>query len=160
MPVFVWEKLCYTEGMLFKRAPKLSDGEIRLRFAGKHVDPLRNGWGTSFIYDIEADGKIVGRCDLRLGSGYTLEYAGNIGYAVYLPYRGHHYAAKACLLLFKQAKHLGMSDVVITCNTDNIASYKTCELAGCTFVATKPVPDDHELYLQGDREKAIFIKHL
>lgn len=146
--------------MLFKRAPKLSDGEIRLRFAGKQVDPALDGWGTSFIYDIETKDRVVGRCDLRLGSGRTIEYAGNIGYAVYLPYRGHHYAAKACLLLFKQAKHLGLEEVVITCNTDNIASYKTCELAGCTFVTTKIVPLDHELYLQGDREKAIFIKHL
>lgn len=146
--------------MLLKRAPKLDDGEIRLHFAGKQVDPKPNGWGTSFIYDIQVGPKIVGRCDLRIGSGTTIEYAGHIGYAVYLPYRGHHYAAKACLLLFKQAKHLGMSEVTITCNTDNIASYRTCELAGCTFVATKPVPIDHELYLQGDREKALFIKQL
>ena len=146
--------------MLFKRAPKLNDGEIILHFAGKHVDSIKNGWGTSFIYDIEAQGKIVGRCDLRIGSGTTIDYAGHIGYSVYLPYRGHHYAAKACVLLFKQAKHLGMSEVLITCNTVNIASYKTCEYAGCTYVTTKPVPIDHELYLQGDREKAIFIKHL
>lgn len=146
--------------MLFKRAPKLDDGEIRLRFAGKSVDPKENGWGTSFIYDIVADQKVVGRCDLRIGSGTTIDLAGHIGYAVYLPYRGHHYAAKACLLLFKQAKHLGLNEVLITCNTDNIASYKTCEVAGCEFVTTKIVPVDHELYLQGDREKAIFIKHL
>lgn len=146
--------------MFFKRAPKLDDGEIRLRFAGKHVDSLKNGWGTSFIYDIETHDKIVGRCDLRIGSGTTIDLAGHIGYAVYLPYRGHHYAAKASLLLFKQAKHLGMKELLITCNTDNLASYRTCELAGCTYVTSKEVPCDHELYLQGDREKAIFIKHL
>ncbi|KAF0223995.1 MAG: N-acetyltransferase GCN5 [Erysipelotrichaceae bacterium] len=146
--------------MLFKRPLKLDDGEIRLQFAGKHVDPKKNGWGTSFIYDIVVLDKIVGRCDLRIGSGTTIDYAGHIGYSVYLPYRGHHYAAKACLLLFKQAKHMGMDEILITCNTDNIASYRTCELCGCTYIGTKPVPLDHELYLQGDREKALFIKHL
>ncbi len=146
--------------MNFKRAPRLDDGEVKLKFATKHIDRTENGWGTSFIYDIIVLNKIVGRCDLRLGSGYTIEYAGHIGYSVYLPYRGHHYAAKACLLLFKQAKHLGMTELFITCNTDNIASYRTCELAACTFIGTKMVPSDHELYFQGDREKAIFIKHL
>ena len=57
--------------------------------------------------------------------------------------------AKACLLLFKQAKHLGMKELLITCNTDNLASYRTCELAGCTYVTTKEVPLDHELYSAG-----------
>lgn len=146
--------------MLFKRKIQLDDGEIRLHFAGKHVDSARNGWGTSFIYDIETKDKIVGRCDLRIGSGTTIDLAGHIGYSIYLPYRGHHYAAKACLLLFKQAKAFGMKEVLITCNTDNIASYRTCELCGATFIGTKEVPVNHELYLQGDREKALFIKHL
>lgn len=139
---------------------KITDGEITLELAGKHVDPEPDGWGTSLIYDIEANAKIVGRCDLRLGQSSTLDLAGHIGYTVYLPYRGHHYAAKACVLLFEEAKRLGMKELLITCNTDNLASYRTCELAGCTFVKTAPVPKDHELYLQGDREKAIFIKHL
>jgi predicted acetyltransferase len=95
-----------------------------------------------------------------LGETSTLDLAGHIGYAVYLPYRGHHYAAKACVLLFQEAKRFGMQRLIITCNTDNVASYRTCELAGCTFIKTEIVPKDHELYLQGDREKAIFIKTL
>jgi predicted acetyltransferase len=139
---------------------RITDGEIILELTGKHVDPDPNGWGTSYIYDIEANGKIVGRCDLRLGETSTLDLAGHIGYAVYLPYRGHHYAAKACVLLFDEAKRFKMKRLIITCNTDNLASYRTCELAGCTFVKTEEVPKDHELYLQGDREKAIFIKTL
>jgi predicted acetyltransferase len=139
---------------------RITDGEIILELTGKHVDPAVDGWGTSYIYDIETNGKIVGRCDLRLGETSTLDLAGHIGYAVYLPYRGHHYAAKACVLLFQEAKRFGMQRLIITCNTDNVASYRTCELAGCTFIKTEIVPKDHELYLQGDREKAIFIKTL
>ena len=103
---------------------------------------------------------IVGRCDLRLGQTKTLDLAGHIGYTIYVPYRGHHYAAKACQLLFKQASYLKMKELIITCNTDNIASYRTCELAGCEFIETKIVPKDHVLYAQGDREKAIFVKRL
>ncbi|MEI7667705.1 MAG: GNAT family N-acetyltransferase [Erysipelotrichaceae bacterium] len=146
--------------MFRKSKPLLSDGEIQLRLVRKVVDPDPAGWGTSYIYDIEAKHTIVGRCDLRIGDTFTLDLAGHIGYAVYLPYRGHHYAAKATLLLFQQAKHLGMSQLIITCNPDNIASFKTCELVGCTYVCNKPVPPLHDLYKQGDREKAIFIKDL
>lgn len=147
--------------MFFKK-PFLNDGEIQLKQVAKHKDSNPDGWGVSFIYDIIeiANNRIVGRCDLRLGSTDTLDLAGHIGYTVYVPYRGHHYAAKACQLLFLQAKHLGMKELLITCNTDNMASYRTCILAGCTFMMNKVVPVTHELYAQGDRIKAIFTKKL
>ena len=145
-----------------KKRPLLQDGEIKLKLVAKHKDCDPLGWGQSRVYDIYecAQNRIVGRCDLRKGNTPTLDLAGHIGYAVYLPYRGHHYAAKATLLLFQQAKYLGLSQLIITCNPDNIASFKTCELVGCTYVCNKPVPPLHDLYKQGDREKAIFIKNL
>lgn len=148
--------------MLNMFKPSLSDGEIKLKFVSKHEDSNPNGWGLSYVYDIfEIKGnRIVGRCDLRLGDGDTLELAGHIGYTIYKPYRGHHFATKACLLLFKQAEKLDIEELRITCNTDNIASFKTCQYAGCEFIGIRQVPSDHELYLQGDREKAIFRKKI
>ena len=148
--------------MFFKKSPSLDDGEIHLKYVSKYKDNDPNGWGLSYVYDVIVNdsNRVVGRCDLRLGHTSTLDLAGHIGYTIYVPYRGHHYAAKACLLMFKQAKHLKMNELIITCNTDNIASYRTCELAGCEFIQTKIVPFDHTLYVQGDREKAIFIKRL
>lgn len=146
--------------MSFEQNIQLDDGEICLHFAVKEVDLSENGWGITYIYNIETEGNFVGKCELRLGSGATIDLAGHIGYFVHLPYRGHHYAAKACLLLFKQAKAFGVNAVLITCNTDNIASFRTCELCGARFIGIKEVPVDHELYLRGDREKAIFIKRL
>ena len=148
--------------VFLKRKPPFEDGEIRLKLVAKHKDSNPDGWGQSFVYDILLleTGRVVGRCDLRIGNSETLDLAGHIGYTVYVPYRGHHYAAKACKLLFGIARHMGMKDLLITCNTDNLASYRTCELAGCTFVTTKPVPVTHELYFQGDRVKAIFHKKL
>ncbi len=148
--------------MFFKKSPNLDDGEIKLKYVSKYKDNDPDGWGLSYVYDVIVidSNRIVGRCDLRLGKSKTLDLAGHIGYTIYMPYRGHHYAAKACLLLFKQATYLKMKEIIITCNTDNIASYKTCVLAGCEFVETKLVPRNHILYAQGDREKAIFIKRL
>lgn len=148
--------------MIFRKKPNLSDGEITLKQVAKHKDSNPDGWGQSYVFDILelSHQRVVGRCDLRLGHTDTLDLAGHIGYTIYVPYRGHHYAAKACKLLFLQAKHMGMKELLITCNTDNAASYRTCELAGCTFTSTKIVPPTHELYAQGDREKAIFVKKL
>ena len=48
----------------------------------------------------------MGRCALRIGYNDSLYYVGHIGYSVYEKYRGHHYAAKACKLLFLLAKKL------------------------------------------------------
>ena len=148
--------------MFFKKSPNLDDGEIKLKYVSKYKDNDPEGWGLSQVYDVIVNdsNRIVGRCDLRLGQTKTIELAGHIGYTIYMPYRGHHYAAKACQLLFKQASFLKMKELIITCNTDNIASYRTCELAGCEFIETKIVPRDHVLYAQGDREKAIFVKRL
>ena len=148
--------------MFFKKSPNLDDGEIKLKYVSKYKDNDPEGWGLSYVYDVivSESNRIVGRCDLRLGQTKTIELAGHIGYTIYMPYRGHHYAAKACQLLFKQASFLKMKELIITCNTDNIASYRTCELAGCEFIETKIVPRDHVLYAQGDREKAIFVKRL
>lgn len=136
------------------------DDVIRIKLVNQHIDSNPNGWGHSYIFDIyeRQTGKIVGRCDLRKGESETLRLAGHIGYTIYVPYRGHHYAAKACMLLFQFAKSLDMKEIIITCNTDNIASYKTCEIAGCTYLKDEVVPIHHELYAQGDRIKAIFVK--
>lgn len=144
------------------RKKRITDGEIELILSGTSKDPDPEGWGNTFLYDILElkTGKIIGRCDLRLGNTKTLYIGGNIGYTVYVPYRGNHTAAKACILLFDVARGFGVKQLIITCNPDNIASYRTCELAGCTLKEIVPVPQDHELYLQGDREKAIFIKNL
>jgi len=141
---------------------RLNDGEIELVQYGKHKDSEPDGWGNSLLYDIVelATGKIVGRCDLRMGTGRTLYYAGNIGYSVYMPYRGHHYAAKACILMYGEARKRKMKEIIITCNPDNLSSYRTCELAGCKLKEIVDVPKDHDLYFQGDRQKAIFIKNL
>lgn len=143
---------------LFK--PFLSDDEIKLTFVSKHKDKDPNGWGLSYIYDIveRKSNLIVGRCDLRQGNSVTLDLAGHIGYTIYKAYRGHYYASKACKLLFKQAEKLGIRELIITCNSDNVASFKTLQKAGCDFLGLRTVPLDHELYLQGDREKALFKK--
>jgi tagatose 1,6-diphosphate aldolase len=124
------------------------------------ADPKR-GWVPSYHFWMRLHPapqpppvRIGGGITLRVGSTHELEmYAGNIGYGVYPPARGHHYAERACRLLLRLARAHGMKRLWITCNPDNIASKRTCERLGCTLGGIVTVPTGHPLYLRGDREK-------
>ncbi len=98
----------------------------------------------------------MGRCDLRIGHNNKLYYGGNIGYSIDEEYRGHHYAGKACLLLFELSKKHKMEYVLITFNPDNYASRKTCAYAGGTLLGTIELPDDNDMRHDGQTEKCIF----
>ena len=107
------------------------------RYAGKNVDllfccfhePQKDVAGSvrSAEYSIVLHGTCirVGYCDLRFGMNEILYYAGNIGYRIYFPYQGNHYAREAAgLLLNLAAEEYGMEQVLITCSPDNHASRK------------------------------------
>ena len=67
-------------------------------------------------------------------------YFGHIGYHVDPPYRGNHYAKRACELLRPLILLHGKESVVITCDPDNWASRKTCIRLGCELERTVDVP--------------------
>ena len=111
------------------------------------------------FYDIYVSGSNlkVGKCDLRLKNDGFMYYYGNVGYNIKESYRGHHYAYYACKVLFKIAKEeFGLNELIITCNPDNDASYKTLKRLGGKLVEIAQIPYDHELYEKGDRFKCIF----
>lgn len=136
----------------------LRDEEIFLKEIMLLEGNPQKGWVPAYRFLICRcdDGAEMGKCDLRVGHNQGTYYAGNIGYEVAMPYRGHRYAAKACrLLLLLAAKHQ-MGYVIITCNPDNIASRKTCEAIGCRLQEIVMLPEDNEMYLRGEREKCIY----
>ena len=100
----------------------------------------------------------IGECDLRFGQSEELYYAGNIGYRIYMPYRGHGYAYEACLVLFQIAKEkYHISDLIITCSPENIASRKTLEKLNGTLVEENTeVPAWHWIYQRGETRKNIY----
>jgi RimJ/RimL family protein N-acetyltransferase len=98
--------------------------------------------------------EIAGGLGLRIGNTPDLElYLGHIGYNVFAPARGHHYAERSCRLLLELVRRHGMRRVWITCNPDNWASRRTCERLGCRLADIVTVPPGHVLYQRGDREK-------
>lgn len=120
-------------------------------------DPIRH-FVPAYHFDIYTpDGKTeVGKCDLRVGYNDLLYYGGHIGYSVKERYRGNHYAAKACRLLFELAKQEGMDYVYITCNPDNFPSRRTCEILEGELLEIVDLPEDNDMYRKGERQKCIF----
>ena len=96
----------------------------------------------------------IGNIELRVGNTDSIVlYGGHIAYGVEPPYRGHHYAARACRLLLPLARSHGLTTIWITCNPDNFASRRTCELAGATLVEIVDLPEDNDMYQRGERQK-------
>jgi len=99
----------------------------------------------------------IGKIDLRLKEDKRMYYYGAIGYSIYEKYRGHHYALEACKIVKTIAKdEYHLDKLIITCNPDNIASFKTLEKLGCEYKGVEDVPISHELYWRKERKKAIF----
>ena len=114
-------------------------------------------WVPAYYFDICLnDGTKIGYCDLRIGHNDKTYIGGNIGYGIDEPYRGNHYAAKACILLFLQARKHGMDYLTISCQPTNKASSRTCELAGGEYIETADIPEDNEMYAEGKRQVMIY----
>ena len=142
---------------MFYDTSDLFDGEIMLRLRKANEAIPEKRWLPAYYFDIcLTDGTKIGQCDLRIGQNDKTYIGGNIGYGIDEAYRGHRYAAKACLLLFRQARKHGMTYLYITCDPDNAASARTCELAGGEYMETALIPEDNEMYEEGKREAMVF----
>lgn len=119
-------------------------------------DPQKD-WLPAYHFAIcDLVGRKMGVCDLRIGHSERVYYGGNIGYSVIEKFRGHHYAAKACRLLFELARKHDMGYVIITCSPDNIPSRRTCEGLGGRLLEIAELPKDNDMRLEGATEKCIF----
>lgn len=99
----------------------------------------------------------VGKCDLRLKMNDRMYYYGHVGYSILKNERGHHYAYHACKVLFRIARdEYHFSELYLTCNPDNEASYKTLKALKGELVEVAEIPHDHDLYSGGDRYKCVF----
>ena len=105
--------------------------------------------------------RIAGGIGLRIGANEEIElYSGNIGYHVYPPARGRHFAERACRLLLPLARRHGMERLWITCNPDNAASRRTCERLGAKLVQIVQIPPDHPFRTRGEIAKCRFVIEL
>lgn len=144
--------------MTFLDTGFLKNEEIRLVLEKTvDADPAKN-WLPAYHFAIcDLAGTEMGGCDLRIGHNESVYYGGNIGYRVEEPFRGRHYAGKACLLLFELARRHGMDYLIITCNPDNRPSRRTCEWLGGELVETVELPEDNDMRREdGETHKRVY----
>lgn len=138
----------------------LSDGVLALRHKSFLQGKVAMDRVPAYLFSIVhlASDQIVGEIDLRLEpTDYLQQYGGQMGYHIDAAYRGHRFAVRACLLLQEVAHTHGMTEIWITCNPDNLASRRTCELIGAEYVNQVKVPFASELYWRGDRFKCRYL---
>jgi predicted acetyltransferase len=140
----------------FHNPSELIDGDLQLVLEEANPANPAKGFVPEYRFKmILADQeKKVGGINLRVGDTERLiKYSGHIGYGVELEHRGHHYAARSVRLLLPLARSHGLQTLWITCNPDNAASKRTCELAGAEFIEIVDVPEDTDIYRRGERQK-------
>ena len=119
----------------------LRDDDLTLELASFQPHPVHKV-PTYYFRMIHRDSnEELGRINLRVASTPHIDlYAGHIGYGVHPASRGHRYAARATRLLLPLARELHLNPLWITCDPDNIASRRSCELAGAEFIEIVDVP--------------------
>jgi len=143
--------------------------------AGKQPADVSRGWVPAYHFwmrlaapiaatingEPSAPITIAGGLGLRIGNNKEIElYSGNIGYHVYPPARGHHYAERACRLVMPLAKRHGLAYLWITTNPDNVPSRRTCERLGAQLIDTVTIPKDHPFRSRGETAKCRYLLRL
>ena len=95
------------------------------------TDPLA-GMVPSSLFWLVADGHgYIGDVDVRHYLIDSLKrYGGHIGYKIRPSFRRRGYGGLICRLGIEQARLLGIGDILITCDDDNVGSYKIIEANG------------------------------
>ena len=138
---------------------KLSDSEIYLELYQSSDGDGDNPASYRFCIKTHGNNDIVGICSFRVGdtTNRHIKYGGNIGYDIDEPYRGNKYSLKACKLLLNLAKSHRMKSVYITCDPENTASRRICELLGARFVTILDLPEDDYNYINnGTKQHCIY----
>ena len=100
---------------------------------------LREGWVGSTFLVADMDGQIVGRISIRHHLNEFLRTeGGHIGYCVLPAYRRRGYATEILRQALIVARSLGIDQVLITCDDDNIGSIRVIESCGGKLDSVRP----------------------
>lgn len=149
--------------MIFHRyRAEYTDGIIDL--IPLHIDPpdpeLKFGHEQIWRITLHNNRKEIGQISYRDGESQCIYYFGHIGYHIDPPFRGQHFAWRACMLIRKEIAMSGKVSAVITCDPDNPASRKTCERLGCYLEGEMNVPDDLQRKYDLSAVKCRYIWHI
>ena len=149
--------------MLFRRyRAEYSDGVIDLIPIHIGAPNRELGFGHEQIWRITLhdERNEIGQLSYRSGESRCVYYYGHIGYHIDPPYRGNHYAYRACKLIEPEIRLSGKTSVVITCDPENSASRKTCEKLGCLLERITEVPEEIYNKFEISHTKCRYIWHI
>lgn len=152
----MYESLDEPRAIAFLPVGPLHDGELSLVLADTESLDVFSGRVPAYRFEMRLRGirGSVGSISLRLANTpHIVNYLGHIGYSVEPAHRGHRLAARSCRLLLPLAQQHGLNPLWITCNPDNWASRRTCELIGAKLIEIVDIPADNPIYLRGERHK-------
>ena len=135
----------------------------RVAPGGRQRADVSKGWVPAYHFWMRlnssaAEVMMAGGIGVRIGATKEIElYSGNIGYHVYPPARGHHYAERAVRLVLPLFARHGLSHIWITTNPDNAASRRTCERLGAELIETVAIPKGHPFRSRGETAKCRYL---
>ncbi len=127
----------------------LASGEVTLQFTQIIPAGAVPGLVPYYHFRIQTvDGSDIGHINFRVGdTDHVQIYVGHIGFGIAEPFRGRGYAGQACLAIAPFVRSI-YETVIITCDSDNLASRRTIERLGATFIDEVTVPA-HDPHFQG-----------
>lgn len=132
-------RICVNENL---PAPpdNLASGQVRLRFVQLFPGDAPRGHVPYYHFRILVAGNLdVGHINFRVGdTDHVRLCAGHIGYEIAEAFRGHGFARQACEALVPFIRSFYVV-VTITCDPDNVASKRTIEQLGASFIDEVPV---------------------
>jgi predicted acetyltransferase len=106
---------------LLEKAKRIADTSI----------PPEEGFVHNDLYWIVDGAEVVGFVSFRHElNDWLRQFGGHIGYAVRASRRRRGYASKGLRLALDRARELGLDRVLLTCDDDNVGSFRTIEGAG------------------------------
>ena len=134
----------HKESLMDYKREFIEDGDSMDGSAGLSNAESFEGWYKDFLDNLKEEtvreglvpattylafndqGKLVGMIDIRHRlNDYLLKFGGHIGYSIRKSERKQGYATEMLGLALKECYKLGIKEVLITCDKDNIASAKT-----------------------------------
>ena len=145
-----------TDNVFSKDLHQIEGENIELRLIDTYEG--EDGALPFYWWDIilKSNNVTVGKISFRIGHNYHSYYNGNIGYEIDEEYRGNHYALLACQLMLKVARYHEMDKIYLSCDYDNVASYKTIEKLGANLVEEVLPPKDYIYYREDIKVHRIY----
>ncbi len=107
---------------------------------------LPNGKVPESVFWLIDNSEFIGRITIRHGlNEYLYRYGGHIGYEIRPARRRQGYGKQLLELGLQEARRLGLDSVLVTCDSDNIASRGIIESNGGIFENEVPFQEDTPL---------------